>query len=225
MYKRRTAGRGFSLIELLIVIAIVGILAGIVYANFGSAGGKGRDAKRQADLRVLQTAIEQYKSKYGQYPAQGCGTPASSFATERDCPGVYVEGLVPEFLPQLPTDPKRGTSQGFAYITNNSSNNIGTVYKAMVMNTVETETVTYTHPLRSCDMSTISRPEGMTGDSTRIMCGQVIYSSNSTPSQCVESNSRFRTSYGVWGGYAYSASTAFNTSGSMLDLTQRVICR
>ena len=227
MYKWRIGGRGFSLIELLITVAIIAILAAVVYANFGTAGGKGRDAKRQADLKVLQTAVEQYKTKHGRYPSQGCGSPATpsntpSFATEAGCSN-YIQDLAPEFLPRLPTDPQRGSNPGFAYMTNN----VGSVYKIMALNTVESETVTYDHPLSSCDMSTVNRPAGLSGSATRVMCGHVIHSSNSTPSQCRENNSRFQSSYGVWGGYAEKTTTSnsFTASGSTLDLTQRVVCR
>ncbi|MFN3188369.1 MAG: type II secretion system protein [Candidatus Paceibacteria bacterium] len=222
MYTQRIGKHGFSLIELLITVAIIAILAAVVYANFGTAGGKGRDTKRQSDLRLLQGAIEQYKSKYGQYPAQGCGTNASTFATEAGC-SDYVQGLVPEFLPRLPSDPRAGSNRGFAYITNSS----GSVYKVMVMNTVESEIVTYSHPMRSCDMETVNRPTELTGVDTRVMCGEVIYSSGGTPSQCREDTTRFQRSYGVWGGYAEKTTTSnsFTASGSTLDLTQRVICR
>lgn len=220
MNMQRLQKRGFSLIELLIVMAIIGILAGIVYASFSGAGGKGRDAKRQADLKTLQNAIVQYKTKYGQYPAQGCGSNANTFATQGECVD-YVQGLVPEFLTKLPVDSRAESGEGFAYITNS----VGSVYKAMVIGTVESEIVIYEHPLSSCDMSTITNPED--SSQSNVMCGEVRFSSNGTPTQCQENNSRFQTSYGVWGGYAEKTNnnTSFNVNGSMLDLTQRVICR
>lgn len=51
---------GFSLIELLVVISIMAILAGIGYISFRSARGTARDGRRQADLKNIQTAVETY---------------------------------------------------------------------------------------------------------------------------------------------------------------------
>ncbi|MDO8504371.1 MAG: type II secretion system protein [Candidatus Liptonbacteria bacterium] len=59
---------GFTLIEMLIVVAIIGILASVVIVGIGPAQKKARDARRAADLRQVQTALELYYGKAGQYP-------------------------------------------------------------------------------------------------------------------------------------------------------------
>jgi general secretion pathway protein G len=60
--------RGLTLIEVLVVIAIIGILAAVISVNAVQSGKISRDAKRQADLRMLQSAVELYKNKEGRYP-------------------------------------------------------------------------------------------------------------------------------------------------------------
>lgn len=61
--------KGFTLLELLVVIGIIGLLASILVVNLTSARRRARDTKRIADIRNLQTASEDYYGKNGKYPA------------------------------------------------------------------------------------------------------------------------------------------------------------
>jgi len=84
--------KGFTLMELLIVIAIIGILVSVSVASYSSAQKKGRDARRHTDLKALQNAWEQYYAdNNGNYPS------SCSVST------TYLPG-------GLPTDPKTGTT-------------------------------------------------------------------------------------------------------------------
>lgn len=65
---KHTNKKGFTLIEVLIVIAIIGILSSIVLVGLGGFRGRGRDARRISDLRQVQNALELYFSKEGAYP-------------------------------------------------------------------------------------------------------------------------------------------------------------
>lgn len=61
--------QGFTLVELLVVISIIGLLATISFVSFNNARVKARDAKRLADIRQIQTALEMYFSSNPQgYP-------------------------------------------------------------------------------------------------------------------------------------------------------------
>lgn len=60
--------KGFTLMELLIVIAILGILAVLVSGNLINSLKRGRDAKRKEDLQQIQKAIEMYYEDTKYYP-------------------------------------------------------------------------------------------------------------------------------------------------------------
>lgn len=59
--------RGFTIIELLIVIAIIGILATLVLTNFQGAQAKGRDTVRKNDINSLYQKLEEYYNENGSY--------------------------------------------------------------------------------------------------------------------------------------------------------------
>ena len=65
--------KGFTLIELLIVVAIIGLLASVVLVGLGGFRARGRDARRIADLRETQNALELYYTKNNAYPAATVG--------------------------------------------------------------------------------------------------------------------------------------------------------
>lgn len=61
--------KGFTLIEILIVVAIIGLLTSIILVGLGSFRARGRDARRIADLRETQNALELYYAKNQAYPS------------------------------------------------------------------------------------------------------------------------------------------------------------
>lgn len=64
MLFRRTS-RGFTVVELLIVIVVIGILAGIVAVSYNRSQALARDTKRVADLQAISEAITAYRLRYG----------------------------------------------------------------------------------------------------------------------------------------------------------------
>lgn len=61
--------KGFTLVELLIVIIIIGILATLVIVTFTGIQAKARDSKRQTDIEAVDTQIEAYYAETGHYPS------------------------------------------------------------------------------------------------------------------------------------------------------------
>ncbi len=60
--------KGFTLIELLVVIAIIGVLATLAVVSLQNARKNARDAKRIADVKQMQTALELYFNDWQEYP-------------------------------------------------------------------------------------------------------------------------------------------------------------
>lgn len=86
--------KGFTLIELLVVVAIIGVLASIILSSLNSARAKARDARRESDIKTIQTALEMYYLDHGDYPA-------TSWAHSGEASWATLES----YLGKLPIDP------------------------------------------------------------------------------------------------------------------------
>ena len=86
---------GFTLVELLVVMAIIGILAVVSLANFRTSQIKARDAQRKSDLHQIANALEAYMTDHAGYPlasaagggkikACGCKSAATADACDWD---------------------------------------------------------------------------------------------------------------------------------------------
>ncbi len=70
-FKPNISKYGFTLLELLIVIAILAILSGAIIPLFQHSRARTRDVRRATDLKAILTALQQYKFTYGSYPCSG----------------------------------------------------------------------------------------------------------------------------------------------------------
>jgi prepilin-type N-terminal cleavage/methylation domain-containing protein len=66
--QRYPTSRGFSLVELLIVCAVIGLIAAIAIPNLVNAIQRGRQARTVGDLRGLATAVAMYQQDYAKFP-------------------------------------------------------------------------------------------------------------------------------------------------------------
>lgn len=98
---------GFTLVELLVVMAIIGILAALVVGNFRNTQIKGRDAQRKSDLKQLASAMELYFNDYGRYPPASAGNLLGCPAPTGSCSwgsGNFTDGQT-IYMRTLPDDP------------------------------------------------------------------------------------------------------------------------
>ncbi len=93
--------RGFTLVELLVVITIISILAAVVMSSLNSARIRGRDGQRIGDIKRIEIALGQYYDKYDRYPATIGPATASVLVTEG-------------FLDSLPLDPRNNSVYSYA---------------------------------------------------------------------------------------------------------------
>ena len=66
---RKSNQKGFTIIELLVVIVIIGILVALALPNLFAAQARGRDSDRKNELKNLQQKLESYFNDNDQYPA------------------------------------------------------------------------------------------------------------------------------------------------------------
>jgi len=114
--------KGFTLIELLVVISIISLLSSVVFASLNSARSKARDAKRLAEIRQIELALEFYFDANGAYPSSGGATdPNASWSNSAEpASWAILQPALAPYLPRLPVDPMNtfipaGAPDGYAY--------------------------------------------------------------------------------------------------------------
>ncbi len=95
--------RAFTLIELIVVVAIISLLSTVILASLSVARRSARDVERISSLREMQTALELYYSEFKEYP-DGDGEGAGGWDTPGN--GTFISALVDgDYLSRHAEDP------------------------------------------------------------------------------------------------------------------------
>ena len=118
MAKRPTGSVGFTLIELLVVISIIGILVSLSIFGLQGARESSRDARRKADLELIRSGLELYKSDCNLYPTgNAIASPLVGDDSTASCLSTNT------YIASVPTDPN-DPNRIYVYNSNN-----GTIYE------------------------------------------------------------------------------------------------
>ena len=98
--RSRSSRKGFTLIEVLIVVSIIGLLASMVLVGLGGFRSRGRDTRRVSDLKSLQNGLELYYARNNSYP--------------NTLADLLTAGIG---ITKLPTDPGTGGDYLYSYRT------------------------------------------------------------------------------------------------------------
>jgi general secretion pathway protein G len=94
--------RGFSLVELMIVVAVLGILAAIVVPQFQQHATQAREAVAKGNLRILRGAIELYTARHGGIPPGYKDNKPQTPPSDSDFYQQLIEG---RYLSEMPENP------------------------------------------------------------------------------------------------------------------------
>jgi|GEM_PF-641985 len=96
---------GFTLVEVLTVIAIIAILSSLVYASLSDTRAKSRDTQRVGDISTIQLQLAMY---YGQNQTNGGVNTSGQYP-------ITLNELKPTYLPEIPKDPNGNSYYYVAY--------------------------------------------------------------------------------------------------------------
>lgn len=120
---------GFTLVELLIVLAIIGVLAGVIFVNYESAREQSRDERRIADLAQIEVALRLYVEQYG--PDIDCDAGLkidgsttveilNSSASQTCADGQQIIDFIAQVMKVVPHDPRGPGSDDYYYYFDNN---------------------------------------------------------------------------------------------------------
>lgn len=104
--------KGFTILELMLVVAIIAMLAIFIWVSYSDARAKSRDARRMQDIHEISNALNLYHANNNQFPAMTeTITGADNFSQALENDGV---------MPEVPTDPLNSGTYVYTYTDNDT---------------------------------------------------------------------------------------------------------
>lgn len=134
---------GFTIVELLVTIVVIGILTSLVTVAYNGAQDRARDTIRQNDIDAITKALEEYYQDHGEYPRGGGSTSINSlWSTTADSSWQNLKTALADYISVLPEDPintqnfsltnaTNPDGRGYAYYSNFNVNYCGAEFSQM----------------------------------------------------------------------------------------------
>jgi type II secretory pathway pseudopilin PulG len=116
----KTKHFAFTLIDLLVVIAVIALLATLSVIVLSNARAKSRDVKRLADIKNITTALEIYYDNFGSYPLAPSPTGTAITGLCLSDSGITTTCGTMVYMSEIPADPRSGTNYLYSTVVDNS---------------------------------------------------------------------------------------------------------
>jgi len=107
--------KGFTLVELMVVIIILAVLTGIAIPSYMALRNRARQTAAKAELTNIATALELFMSDYSQYPATTAANMILELEGDATAPLNGTNQYI--YMANVPTDDPWGTANSYTYVT------------------------------------------------------------------------------------------------------------
>lgn len=124
MIRQWASSRGFTIVEILISIVVIGILTTIVIVSYNGFGQQSRDSKRDSDVAQIKIALDKYYADNSEYPGVCSGGNGSA------CPITELGQALSPYLKVIPNDPNfsKDAAKGYAYVRGSGTSTSNSMY-------------------------------------------------------------------------------------------------
>lgn len=119
--------KGFTLVELMVVVSIMGVIFGVIVTASGGIQRRSRDTQRQSDLRNLQSALQQYYADQNFFPiSSGFNlSTVTQLQSSTGCGASCPTGSAKTYTDKIPKDPVTSNPKPYIYIAEQTASSAG----------------------------------------------------------------------------------------------------